>query len=104
VPYSAAAAAALDCDHAVPQFRGPVLKKQSSSLPNAEREQRRAAPPAKRPRASEPPARERRSAWRVDDEQQSGQGSLTALSKMKMLERKRAAIRPDRDEPPRILD
>jgi hypothetical protein len=40
----------------------------------------------------------------VSDEQQSGHGSLTALSKMKMLERKRAAIRPARDEPPRILD
>jgi hypothetical protein len=40
----------------------------------------------------------------VRDEQQSGHGSLTALSKLKMLERKRAAIRPARDEPPKILD
>jgi hypothetical protein len=52
----------------------------------------------------EAPSRERRSSYRVRDEQQSGHGSLTALSKMKMLERKRAAIRPARDEPPRILD
>jgi hypothetical protein len=62
------------------------------------------AGPAKRARPEEPAHRERRSTYRVRDEQQSGHGSLTALSKMKMLERKRAAIRPARDEPPRILD
>jgi hypothetical protein len=56
--------------------------------------------PAKRPRSEDAP-RERRSSYRVRDEQQSGHGSLTALSKMKMLERKRAAIRPGRDEPPK---
>jgi hypothetical protein len=71
-----------------------------SSQPNASREERHLDGPGKRPASQQgPPARERRSSYRVRDEQQSGHGSLTALSKMKMLERKRAAIRPARDEP-----
>jgi hypothetical protein len=78
--------------------------KHSSRPADAVHEDRRLDGPAKRLRADEPPARERRSSSRVRDEQQSGHGSLTALSKMKMQERKRAAIRPARDEPPRILD
>jgi hypothetical protein len=49
----------------------------------------------------ETPLRERRASYRVRDDQQSGQGSLSALSKLKMLERKRAAVQPARDEPPR---
>jgi hypothetical protein len=60
--------------------------------------------PAKQRPRSEDAARERRSSYRVRDEQQSGHGSLSALSKMKMLERKRAAIRPGRDEPPKTPD
>lgn len=80
------------------------MTKHSSRPPDPAHEDRRLDGPAKRARADEPPARERRSSYRVRDEQQSGHGSLTALSKMKMLERKRAAIRPARDEPPRILD
>jgi len=59
--------------------------------------------PATRRQPDEPPARERRASYRVGDEQQSGQGSLSALSKMKMLERKRAAIRPAHDEVPLIM-
>jgi hypothetical protein len=85
------------------EIEGPELTKQNRQ-PNAARDERRLDSPGKRPRSEEAPPRERRSSTRVRDEQQSGHGSLTALSKMKMLERKRAAIRPLRDEPPRILD
>jgi hypothetical protein len=42
--------------------------------------------------------RERRASHRVRDDQKSGQGSLTALSKLKMLERKRAQLRISRDD------
>lgn len=81
------------------------MTKHSSKRPDAVRDGRRRDSPANRPPSDEPPAAsERRSNYRVRDEQQSGQGSLTALSKMQMLERKRAAIRPARDEPPRIPD
>lgn len=80
------------------------MTKQSSGQPDAVRDERRLDKPDKRPRSEEAPPRERRSSTRVGDEQQSGHGSLTALSKMKMLERKRAALRPARDEPPRLLD
>ncbi|MBG9390124.1 hypothetical protein [Caenimonas aquaedulcis] len=52
-----------------------------------------------RPRAeSEAPKRERRSRHRVADEQGTGQGSMSALSKLKMLERHRAAVTPRRSE------
>ena len=78
--------------------------KQSSGQPDAVRDERRLDKPGKRPRSEEAAPPERRSSTRVSDEQQSGHGSLTALSKMKMLERKRAALRPARDEPPRLLD
>jgi hypothetical protein len=42
--------------------------------------------------------RERRASHRVSDDQQSGQGSMSALSKLRMLERKRAPIRALRDD------
>jgi hypothetical protein len=42
--------------------------------------------------------RERRASHRVRDDQQTGQGSLSALSKLKMLERKRAQLRLTHDE------
>jgi hypothetical protein len=86
------------------EIEGLELTKQSSRKPDAVRDERRLDKPGKRPRAEETPAPERRSSTRVHDEQQSGHGSLTALSKMKMLERKRAVLRPARDEPPKILD
>jgi hypothetical protein len=60
--------------------------------------------PIGKPRQDDRPAGERRSRYRVGDDQQSGQGSLTALSKMKMLERKRNALKPPREEPLRIFD
>lgn len=41
---------------------------------------------------------ERRARHRVDDDQKSGEGSLTALSKLKMIERKLAAIRAMRND------
>ena len=62
-----------------------------------------AQPPPKRPdRPDAPvdtppgkaPASERRSLYRVADEQSTGRGSLSALSKLRMLERRRAALEP----------
>jgi hypothetical protein len=100
LPYTGNGVPALDCVIATPDLRGRELTKHSSRATDAALDDR----PAKRARPDDPPASERRSSYRVRDEQQSGHGSLTALSKMKMLERKRAAIRPARDEPPRILD
>jgi hypothetical protein len=44
------------------------------------------------------PARERRSRNRVGDDQKSGQGALTALSRLQMIERRRAALSPDAGE------
>lgn len=44
------------------------------------------------------PGRERRSRHRVRDDQQSGEGSLSALSKFKMLQRQRAALQPGPQE------
>lgn len=44
--------------------------------------------------AEDAPARERRSKHRVANNQQSGQGALTALSKLQMIERHRAQIKP----------
>ena len=56
---------------------------------------------AQPPPASEgPPREERRASHRVEDDQQSGQGSASALSKLRMIERKRAALRPKGDGPP----
>jgi hypothetical protein len=43
-------------------------------------------------------SRERRASHRVSDDQQSGQGSASALSKLRMLERKRAPLRALRDD------
>jgi hypothetical protein len=42
--------------------------------------------------------RERRATHRVRDDQKSGQGSASALSKMKMQERQRAQVRVTRDD------
>ena len=44
-----------------------------------------------------PPGSERRGRHRVADDQQSGTGSQSALSKLMMLERKRAALLPAKD-------
>lgn len=41
--------------------------------------------------------RERRARHRVRDDQQSGQGAASALSKLKMIERKRAPLRALRE-------
>jgi hypothetical protein len=46
-----------------------------------------------------PVARERRSRHRVADDQKSGQRSLSALSKMKMMQRRRDIVKPRHDEP-----
>jgi hypothetical protein len=51
------------------------------------------AEPAKAQPGAEGPARERRARHRVADDQKSGQGSLSALSKLQMVERKRAEMR-----------
>lgn len=42
--------------------------------------------------------RDRRATHRVGDDQKSGQGSMSALSKLRMIERKRAPIRNLRDD------
>jgi hypothetical protein len=49
-----------------------------------------------RPRG-DAPARERRSQHRVAENQGSGQGALTALSKLRMLERRRDSVTPRGD-------
>jgi hypothetical protein len=46
-----------------------------------------------------PVAGERRSQHRVADDQKSGQGSQSALSKLKMIERRREIMKPRHDEP-----
>jgi hypothetical protein len=46
-----------------------------------------------------PVAGERRSRHRVADDQKSGQGSQSALSKLKMMERRREIMKPRQDEP-----
>jgi hypothetical protein len=51
------------------------------------------ADPANAQPGAEAPARERRARHRVADDQKSGQGSLSALSKLQMVERKRAEMR-----------
>ena len=50
------------------------------------------------PSAQAPP-RERRSSHRVADDQKSGQGSLSAMSKMQMILRRRASMSPRDEEP-----
>jgi hypothetical protein len=56
--------------------------------------------PAKEERAAQAKGspRERRASHRVRDDQDSGQGSASALSKLKMIERKRAPLRALRDD------
>jgi hypothetical protein len=48
--------------------------------------------------SAEEPRRERRARHRVRDDQKSGQGSLSALSKLQMLERQRAELHVSRDD------
>jgi hypothetical protein len=56
--------------------------------------------PARGPPPEQPPvAEERRSRHRVTDDQKSGQGSLSALSKLQMIERRRAVMNPRQKEP-----
>ena len=51
-------------------------------------------------RPAEPAARrERRSRHRVKNEQGSGQGALSALSKMQMIERKKSEEQPRPEHP-----
>ena len=56
------------------------------------------SPEQQRDSARAQDARERRGSHRVNDDQTSGQGSLSALSQMKMIERKRAQLRVARDD------
>jgi hypothetical protein len=54
--------------------------------------------PARQQQAGDAPlGNERRGRHRVADDQQSGAGSQSALSKLMMLERKRAALLPAKD-------
>ena len=77
------------------------MTKLSGKEPDTVCDERRTA---QRERPGQAPAQERRASHRVEDDQQSGHGSQSALSKMKMLERKRAALRALHDEPPRLFD
>ena len=52
----------------------------------------------KEPAAAKDVPRERRASNRVRDDQKSGQGSESALSKLKMIERKRAPLRAVRED------
>jgi hypothetical protein len=55
-------------------------------------------PQGEGPKAKDSPPRERRASSRVADNQGSGEGSLTALSRLKMIERKLAAWRAMRKD------
>lgn len=46
----------------------------------------------------DPDQRERRSRHRVADDQKSGQGAMSALSRLQMMERRKAALKPDPNE------
>jgi hypothetical protein len=59
--------------------------------------ERQDAPPRQQQPGDAPFGSERRGRHRVADDQQSGAGSQTALSKLMMLERKRAALLPAKD-------
>ena len=72
------------------------LPREHDSKPRA-KPQAADAPVRVRPEG-EGPGRERRSKHRVRDDQQTGQGSMSALSKLRMIERRRAALTPGRDD------
>lgn len=52
-------------------------------------------PPERESKRDEPEQRERRSRHRVADDQKSGQGAMSALSRLQMMERRKAALKPD---------
>ena len=58
---------------------------------------RQDAPARQQQPGDRPLGSERRGRHRVADDQQSGAGSQSALSKLMMLERKRAALLPAKD-------
>jgi len=60
-------------------------------------DRKKAAQKAQAEHAKDAP-RERRAKHRVSDDQDSGHGSMSALSKLRMLERKRAPLRALRDD------
>jgi hypothetical protein len=76
--------ATLDCKIAVPHKRIKVAEQSDGKQAREEDGAARAQG-------------ERRARHRVRDDQQSGQGSATALSKLKMIERKRAPLRAVRE-------
>ena len=55
--------------------------------------------PARDAPTANAPLRERRASHRVADDQKSGHGSLSAMSKMQMILRRRAAMTPRDKEP-----
>ena len=58
----------------------------------------KSAPEAREGAKAKDSPRERRASHRVADDQKSGQGAASALSKLKMIERKRAQLRIARDD------
>lgn len=60
----------------------------------------RDGPPERNAAGEEPGPRERRSRHRVADDQKSGQGAMSALSRLQMMERRKAALKPEpKDDP-----
>jgi hypothetical protein len=52
-------------------------------------------PSERESKRDDPAPRERRSRHRVADDQKSGQGAMSALSRLQMMERRKAALKPD---------
>ena len=72
----------------------PLRLRESNKTALRERQE---APARQQPPGDAPFGSERRGRHRVADDQQSGAGSQSALSKLMMLERKRAAMLPTKD-------
>jgi len=72
----------------------PIRLRQDSKPALLERQD---APARQQQSGDSPLGSERRGRHRVADDQQSGTGSQSALSKLMMLERKRAALLPTKD-------
>ena len=53
------------------------------------------APSERESKRDDADPRERRSRHRVADDQKSGQGAMSALSRLQMMERRKAALKPD---------
>jgi hypothetical protein len=73
--------------------RQPIHVKEHQSPQGENRGRKDAGADEREPKRGEA-ARERRSTHRVADDQGSGHGAMSALAKMKMIERRRGIVRP----------